>query len=747
MLNPARNIHNFLRNLGPVEQAQIVASTAVVVTMATIVSAIVATGQTPRFMDFISIVAVGVIGFTSVYFSLQHSRQLDEQRRQQFALNALAEAVNRVVTLDYVLYTALAKIDELLETTYGWIYLYESGGLHLRCARGTEKDFLSLAGPDGQKQSLWLNQPRVEREPLTGTGGLIPQDLKNLGIAFWATVPLRTQDEVIGVLVLASGKFDMLTAKESDLVEAFGNHISVAVGRARLFEQLRTSEQQYADLYHNAPDLYLSIGRDHTIVGCNRTGAELLGYAQQQLVTRQFESLFISFRQDMIRDRVEQMFVNGDALKDVEEQMVTEDGRHFHVLLSSTLLLNPSGKAEYARIVARDISERKKMEATILHAQKIDSIGNLAGGIAHDFNNILSAILGSASIMQRHLADRTKLGKYVEIIESAARRGSSLTRQLLTFARKTETLSAPVDIHSLLRETLDLFERSVAKNIVVQTRFADEDMFVNGDDGQIQQAVLNLCLNARDAMPDGGTLTIATNTVETDASTSSRFLSAKPGRYIEIRVSDTGRGIPEEIANRIFEPFFTTRDNGTGLGLSVVYGVVQTHGGFLNVESTPGQGTEFMLFFPQVLSLPSEPSRKKRGRLPRGKANILVVDDEPLVAEIAKDMLAGLGYTVYIAPNGRDGVDFYRDRQATIDLIILDINMPLMSGKEAFEHLRAINPAVKIVIVTGYGKGILDAQTFSGEVNGFVQKPFQLETLATKVRTVLDQPATQPELT
>jgi len=744
MVNPLKGLRTFLRDLGPVEQAQMVASTAVVVSMATIIGVMIATEQSPRFMDVVSIVTVGIFGFTSVYFSLLNNRRLDEQRRQLLALNTVAEAVNRVVDLDYVLRTALTKITDVLNTPYGWIYLEDAGSLTLTCAAGSDFDILSAVDPPPRSAHRWLNQPRVERERHGIHNGKIPEELKGHGVQFWASMPLRTKDAIAGVVVIAGTSHSMITAKEAELVEAFGNHISVAIHNARLFARLRQSEQEYADLFENAPDLYLSVNRQQIIVGCNTHGATMLETTPPQIIGKPFTELSPPERSEAVQMMLERMFTQGRGLKDVEEQMLTASGRPFYVHLNASLVFDEAGHTVTARIVARDISERKRMEDALLHAQKIDSIGNLAGGIAHDFNNILAAILGSASIMRRHINERNKLTKYVEIIETSARRGSSLTRQLLTFARKTETIASPVDINSLIQETLNLYQRGVSKNIVVRTNLADERLTVNGDDGQIQQALLNLFLNARDAMPEGGTLTISSRLIIADATTSSRFSSVRPGPFVEIRVTDTGRGVPREIHDRIFEPFFTTKDNGTGLGLSVVYGVVQNHKGFIDMETADGAGTTFSLFLPHTAGLHPE-IRKRRPRLPHGTEHVLVIDDESPVAEIARDLLTGLGYTVYVAHNGQEGVEFYRTRQASVDLVLLDINMPVMSGIKAFELLRGINPHVRIIIVSGYGKGVIETPRFSSEVNGFVQKPFQLDTLALKVRKVLDQPTFQQE--
>ena len=746
MLNPRKGLRVFFQGLGPVEQAQMVASTAVVVTMATIIGVMIGTDQSPRFMDFVSIVTVGIFGITNVYFSLLNSRRLDEQRRQLLALNTVAEAVNRVVDLDFVLRTALAKITEVLDTPYGWIYLEDAGSLALTCAAGTDVDILAAIDPSPQSAHLWLNQPRVEREHRSKHDGKIPAALKTDGVQYWASMPLRTKETIAGVLVIAGRSYNMMSSKEAELVEAFGNHISVAIHNARLFARLRQSQREYADLFENAPDLYLSVNRQQTIVGCNTHGATMLESTPEQITGKPFATLCLPERQEAVQVLLERMFTQRRGLSNIEEKMGTSSGRSFHVHLNASLVFDESGDTVTARIVARDITERKQMEEALLHAQKIDSIGNLAGGIAHDFNNILAAILGSASIMRRHLSERSKLSKYVETIETSARRGSSLTRQLLTFARKTETIVSPVDINSLIQETLNLYQRSVSKEIVVRTNLANELLTVNGDDGQIQQALLNLFLNARDAMPEGGTLTVTSQLITADATTTNRFSSVRPGPFVEIRVTDTGRGMPREIHDRIFEPFFTTKDNGTGLGLSVVYGVVQNHKGFIDLETEEGKGTTFSLYFPHTAGIHPE-VRKRRPRLPHGKEHILVIDDEAPVCEVARDLLANLGYTVFVAHDGQEGVEFYRTRQASVDLVLLDINMPVMSGIEAFELLRGINPHLRIIIVSGYGKGVIETPRFSSEVNGFVQKPFQLDTLALKVRKVLDQPTFQQEPT
>ncbi|MBX2992808.1 MAG: PAS domain S-box protein [Bacteroidetes bacterium] len=738
MRNPFTSIRQLIVNFGLVEQAQVVASTAVIVTMATIVAAILLTGETLRWTDFISVLAVGLIGFFSVVFSLKYARQLDEQRRQLLAISTIAEAVNRSVELEHVLQSALNKATELLNTRFGWIYLLDEDGLLLKSSKGTSNDFIHLPSNTAVPLSVWLHQPRVQRERLVDGLGHIDADLKELGIQFWASIPLKSTDAILGVLIVAGEEFDMFSTKQAELMEAFGNQISVALNNARLFDRVKRSEQLYLDLFENSPDIYLSISRDHTITGCNNTGARMLGYTKEELIGGRLENFFVEELRPTLEDILIRMFLEARGVRDLEEQMVCKDGKLLFVNVNSSLVFDKSGTPVLARIVARDISERKRMESAILHAQKIDSIGNLAGGIAHDFNNILAAILGSASIMRRHMPEDHELAKYVAIIEGAARRGSSLTRQLLTFARKTENVVKPVELHPLIEETLILFERSVSKEIVVEKHFTDDPANINGDEGQVQQALLNVLLNSRDAMPDGGTVRISTGTMMADAHTISQFSSVKPGRFVALTITDTGVGMDEKMKTRVFEPWFTTKEFGTGLGLSVVYGVVQSHGGFISVESEVGKGTSFTMYFPASDAKAKAEAHKRRQRLPRGTENVLIIDDEESVCEIAKDMLSNLGYTVHYVHDGKAGVEMYRTRRATIDLVMMNMNMPLMGGRETLRQLKMISSELPILIVTGHGRAVVDEAVSSSDISGYLQKPFQLEDLAFKVRHVLD---------
>jgi len=376
MQNPITTARTFLKGLGPVEQAQVVASTAVVVMMVTILTTLIATGQGWRPVDFFTILTVGLIGFTSVYFSLRHNRQLDTQRRQLLALNTIADAVNRLGELNTVLNTSLEKVTDLLGCKLGWIYILEDNRLVLKSRRGTDLDFFTLVRRTNL--SAWLHQPQVMREKQSSRGGLIPEKLKRLGIQYWVSVPLSAKETVAGILVVAGNEYGMLSTSGAELMESFGKQITVALNNARLFDLLRQSEQQYQDLFENAPDSYLTINRDHVIVGCNSTGTAMLGCPTDEVIGRPFESLFTEEQVTFLRGTIERMVETGTGLTGVEGQIVTNDGQQIFVNLNFSLAKDEQGRVLSARVIARDITQRKKMEQTILHAQKIDSIGQLA---------------------------------------------------------------------------------------------------------------------------------------------------------------------------------------------------------------------------------------------------------------------------------------------------------------------------------------------------------------------------------
>lgn len=734
-MNLLRNIRTFRATLGPVEQAQIVASTAVVVALVTIVLVRVFTGYKLGWYDFVSVITVGIFGFLIVYFTLNYGRLLEEQKQEVIALNAIAEAVNRAVEIGYLLQNALQEVRNVLQVEYGWIYHVEGGNLVLKASKGPAESELFIVRPGmaaDDPSLVWIRSARIVRHPGT-RGAEWPYSPVNA----WASVPIMMKDSFSGLIIVASGEREAFRDKQLDLMAAFANQIGVAMENAALFDRLRRSEERYMDLFEHSPDMYHIVNREGVIISVNQTEADQLGYRKDDLVGQPVFKLYPRDYHDEVRKQLEQVFERDKEVTGVEEQFMDNRGQLLDVSVSTSIIYDEHRRPAYMRAVARDITEKKKLEAKIIHAQRIDSIGNLAGGISHDFNNILTSILGSTAIMKRKMKKGDPWYRFVDIIETAARRGAALTRQLLTFARKGTVQFKPVIVNEIVEETLTLFERSIDKTLTLRKELSDELMVINGDDGQIQQAILNLLINARDAMPDGGEITVTTMRKGFRDAPRQAIGEQRVGEFAAIAVRDQGVGMDRHTQQHIFEPFFTTKDQGkgTGLGLSVVYGVVNSHEGFITVNSDQGHGAEFMLYFPLLLDTGAVRRHEKQRRLPRGKESVLVVDDEEHVGEVIGGMLKNLGYKVSVARSGQEAVSLLETKKR-FDAVVLDMNMPEMGGRETFYRLKELDPDLRVVISTGYSNTSIDGTPLRDAIDGFLQKPYQLEELSKTMREV-----------
>jgi len=737
-----KTIRKSAPKVGLVEQAQIVASTAVVVAMGTITTVHFVTGSRFTWPDFISILTVGVIGFVSVYFSLKYGRMLEEQRRELLELNTIAEAVSHSVELDYVLQSALSKVMELMDAECGWIYLMESGGLILKHSAGTVAEFFASPALGQEQLPRWISEPNVLRSDDARVVALASDDYRKEDLEILASIPLVRPGMLAGVLIIAGKDARKFEDRNIGLIQAFGNQISVALQNASLFEQLRKSERLYADLFEYSPDMYHSVNRSGVVVGCNLTESQVLGYDKEEIIGHPLFKLYPETEHEHVRANLRKIFELAEDLNGVEERLQKKDGTRIDVSVNTSLVLDRDSKPSIVRVVSRDITLKKKMDEKVLQAQKFDTIGNLTAGIAHNFNNILTAILGSASIMKRKVAAEPRLMKYVELIEDTSRRGAEMTAQLSAFARKQIPHFNPVEMNTVIGQTLGLFEATAPKTIPVKFSPLPEPMIVDGDEGQLQQALLNLCLNSRDAMPNGGVLKIDCGVIHLDARQAGQFPEGKPGDYIMTRVMDSGVGIAAEIRSRIFEPLFTTKEpgKGTGLGLSVVYGIVRSHNGYIAFESEVDSGTIFTIYLPRS-------SKRGVGRTqPQesaewvgGSERILLIEDEISVGVVGTDILKELGYTIELARNGREAIDMLAVDHRRFDLAILDMNMPRMGGRETLKQIRELNPSMKVVVCSGYSTTTLDDGDFAQSIDGFIQKPYELADFARKIRSALDK--------
>jgi PAS domain S-box-containing protein len=749
MKNPFKQVRQFTSSLGLVEQSQVVASTAVLVLLGTIIGIHFFSGQELKWWDFITLVTVGLFGFLIVYFIAKYGLKINEQHQQLVALNTIAQAVSRSVELNTVLQNTLEKVCELTSVDFGWIYLVEGNNLELKHQFRIKLRFMpELIDID----TKWVHDLKYQTEPagliisdgdyreLQEEDGLISGVLKKLDVRSWVSMPLERKSEFIGVIILASKNQINFLRKKLDLLTAFGHQISLALNNAYLFEQLKKSEQLYADLYENLPDMYHSVNREGIIVSCNTTETEYLGYLRGEIVGKRITTLYPPDKHQSIMEKLKLFFENGEDVKGSEETMIKKNGEVIDVSINTSLVCDSSGTPFLVRVVARDITNQKKMEQKIIQAQKIDSIGNLAGGVAHDFNNILNSILGPASMMKRKLKETDVFYKYINLIEDSALRGASVTRQLLTFSRKSNIYFRPMDMNNVIADTVKLFERSVPKSTRISWTPSKYFVIVNADGGQLEQAMLNLFLNSQDAMPNGGVITVSCKTAELTDTTPAVYNDIPPGSYVEIKVIDTGTGIHKDILQKIFEPFFTTKEQskGTGLGLSVVYGVVRSHHGYIIVESEIGVGTAFTIYLPQVEKYEDSKGETKSEKVIGGNEKILLVDDDHGANIIGVDILDELGYKVEAVMDGFHALEKIQNN-TYFDLVILDLNMPGMSGKDVFYNLKKLRPSLKIMICSGYSDSILNDDVFSKIVDGFLHKPYMYEDLAKSVREVLDK--------
>ncbi|MFZ4621280.1 MAG: ATP-binding protein [Bacteroidota bacterium] len=728
MKNFLQRLRSFSLKFGLVEQAQIVASTAVIVMMVTIISANIILQKEFEFLDFVSVTTAGVIGFASVYFSLKYGRQLEEQRRELEALNTVALVVSKSINLNYIFSNALHNVANSLKTEFGWLYVLQGDRLELKKTFGADFGFFSEKMLSSKTFLEWTEELRTNKDTNKTEGIVFHTNLQMLEIASWVSVPLRVADKSEGILLLASTAKEFFPERKVNLIAAFSNQISVALNNAHLFDKITESEKRYADLFEHSPDMYHLVNRDGIIINCNLTESQILKYPKTEIIGKHLTFFYPPEMHSHITDLLQRSFEQKEEFRGSEEQMRTQDDQIIDVSVNTSLVYDENGKPVLLRCVGRDMTEQKFLEQKVMQVQRIDTIGNLAGGVAHDFNNILTSIMGASSIMRRRLSPANKNYQFVEIIETAATRGKSLTNQLLTFARRSPVEFHPVNLHDIIEETLRMFEPSVKPLIEVKREFSDQFAIISGDEGQIQQALLNLFINARDAMVNGGLLTVAT-VVDTEDLNS-----------VTVTVADNGVGMSADVRKQIFVPFFSTKQQGkgTGLGLSVVYGVIKSHDGAISFESEPEKGTTFTVTFPLIKGIPKEIFAPSSRKIVGGTESVLVVDDEEFIRLTLSAMLTDLGYSVVTASGGKEAITLLSKRKK-FQVILLDMNMPQVGGKKVFQMIKSLKLKSKVIISSGYNDAIIEGSTFAKQIDGFLQKPYKMEELAKKVREVLEK--------
>jgi PAS domain S-box-containing protein len=482
------------------------------------------------------------------------------------------------------------------------------------------------------------------------------------------------------------------------------------------------------------------MGPDGRLIYVNDQACRVLGYSRGELLSMTIHRINPDYPEEVWGAHWEDLRKRKSFT--VESRHLAKDGRILPVEVTVNYV-EFDGK-EFNCASARDTSKRveaqeksRLLEAQLLQARKMEAIGSLAGGIAHDFNNLLTVILGYSNLIKFKATPGSEAFQAADAIQDAADRASHLTAQLLGFARKGKNLTVPVDIHRTIDDIASLLERTMDTNIRIRRFLSPGPVTVSGDPTQLQQFLMSLAMNARDAMPEGGELTLSTRIVLLDEAFCSSHSGAAPGRYARIDVADTGMGIPKHHLEKIFDPFFTTKEQGkgTGLGLSMVFGIVKNHGGFLEVESDVGAGTLFKVYLPLAggSAEAADADSFRMAETGAGRGRILLIDDQETVREVCSAMLSTLGYTVSTAADGREGVEHYRRFGKDVDLVIVDMIMPKLGGRDCFREIKTMNPHVRALLSSGFSLDGSVQEIMDEGIAGFIQKPYRLEELSDAV--------------
>ncbi|MEK7667146.1 MAG: ATP-binding protein [Gemmatimonadota bacterium] len=493
-------------------------------------------------------------------------------------------------------------------------------------------------------------------------------------------------------------------------------------------DALHASEERYRTLFRQAADaLFVVEGEGQRIVDANPAAERLTRASRADLLGRSLSDLLVRQEDAPRRPGTYRLLRGHEPAATVE-------------VLTGNAEVGPQ-RLTLASV--RDLTEREALEEQVRQAQKMEVLGRLAGGIAHDFNNLLGAVLMSASSLRDELPADHPAQASTQTIERTARRAAELTRQLLSFARREGVRREPVAVEDLVSGVRQLCQRTFGHAVEIAVVFATEGVTVMGDAGQLEQALLNLSLNARDAMPEGGAITIEVRLEDVGDGETGQVAGLARGSYVVLSVVDTGVGIPPEVRTHLFEPFFTTKERGkgTGLGLATTYGIVQSHGGTIRVHSEVGHGSRFDVYLPQA-RVPAAAPAASEGHAPRGSETILLVDDEGELRKALDRALTRLGYAVVTASNGREAVALFSERPDDFAMVLLDVLMPEMGGVEAFRAIRALRPQARVLAITGHAAGEEIQQLIEGGVEGVLPKPFTIPEIAVTMRRILDRATT-----
>lgn len=644
-----------------------------------------------------------------------------------------------------------------------------------KALRESEQWFRNMfnAGPfalvlfDAQGNTVWINQAEIDL-----FGIVDPEEVLRLNLFEDADFP----DEAVKTLkagniirFVTSFNFEDVrkskiyhTAKSGKLfldvsiapIRLAGNgkpsgylcHTADITERMQAEKALRKSEEKYRLLVKNLPSIVYRGFKDCSVEFFDNKIQALTGYSKDDFNLKKIKWFDIIVQEDI--DTAKKSFIRAlktDKAYIREYRIKTRSENVLWIQERGYIVCDDQGQIEYVSGVFFDVTDKKLSEKALResqeqlqHAQKMEAVGTLAGGVAHDFNNLMMGMLGNLSLILYNMDPEHPYYDNLQNIEKLIKNGSKLTNQLLGYARKGKYEVKPIHLNQIIKESCETFGRT-KKEIKIHKALAKDLAMVSADETQIQQVLLNLYINAADAMPGGGDLFLTTKNV-THSIIQDKAYDIKPGDYVWLKVVDNGIGMDAETAERIFDPFFTTKDmgQGTGLGLASVYGIIKGHGGYIDVDSEKGHGTSFSIYLPASNSL-AKTLPEIPGNIYMGSETILLVDDEETVLEVSVQVLEKLGYTVLAAQSGKEAIEVYRENKHKIDLVILDMIMPDMSGGETYDQLKKINGNIKVVLSSGYSINGQASDILGRGCIGFIQKPFSMKDLSQKLKDVLEK--------
>ncbi|MGD8990229.1 MAG: PAS domain S-box protein [Desulfobacterales bacterium] len=585
--------------------------------------------------------------------------------------------------------------------------------------------FVDITHPDDREETIKLSN--AVRKGRVSSYQTEKRYLKNDGRILWAIVRASAVKDRDGNIQYWLGIMEDISERKSAQ------------------EALMESERRHRNILGSIEEGYFEVDLKGNFTFFNNRVCQIIGYEHDALLGMNNRTYTSPETARKMYQIFNQVFRTGEPAKVTKYEIIRKDGTKKILEVSASLMRSADEQPAGFRGIMRDVSsriqaekEKKRLESQVQHAQKMEAIGTLAGGIAHDFNNLLMGFQGNISLMKMDLTDEHPHQEFLNNMERYVKRGSDLTRQILGFARGGKYQVKATNLNVLINKNAEMFSRA-RKEITIHKKFQEDLYTVDVDRGQIEQVLLNLFVNAWQAMPGGGNLYVETENIDLQANDYDKPYAIDSGKYVRITVSDSGIGMDKKTQERIFEPFFTTKafGQGTGLGLASAYGIIKNHNGIINVYSERGHGTTFKIYLPasdkQVIA-----EKLKLEEARGGSETILLVDDEEMVADIGKDLLERLGYTVLIAGGGAEAIKLFQRHRDQIELVILDMIMPDMGGGETFSRMRAIKPDAKILLSSGYSLDSRASAIMKQGCNGFIQKPFNLKKISHKIREILD---------